>query len=116
MTRAMKQLYMTYAEIRRLHGSESYSRPSRFIGEIPAELISEVRLRATVVRPLFVQQAEQGTPGDSLRLGQRVCHKKFGEGVVLNYEGGGRHARVEVNFEAVGSKWLVVEYANLELI
>jgi DNA helicase-2/ATP-dependent DNA helicase PcrA len=51
-----------------------------------------------------------------VRLGQRVRHSKFGEGVILNYEGSGAHARVQVNFEAVGTKWLVMSYANLELM
>ena len=51
-----------------------------------------------------------------VRLGQRVRHGKFGEGIVLNSEGSGAHARVQVNFEASGTKWLVVAYANLELM
>jgi DNA helicase-2/ATP-dependent DNA helicase PcrA len=51
-----------------------------------------------------------------LKLGQRVSHATFGEGVVLNYEGEGSHARVQVNFEAAGMKWLVVAYANLETV
>ena len=42
-----------------------------------------------------------------------MYHQKFGEGVVLNYEGQGRQIRVQVNFENAGSKWLVMEYANL---
>ena len=55
-------------------------------------------------------------PETQISLGQRVTHGKFGEGVVLNYEGQGSNARVEVNFDAVGSKWLVLSYAKLEAL
>ena len=115
MTRAMEQLTLCYAEKRRLYGEETYCRPSRFINEIPAELLEEVRMQGVVrsASTLF-DSYEAGTEeSDTLKLGQRVFHQKFGEGVVLNYEGQGRHARVQVNFENAGSKWLVMEYANL---
>ena len=55
-------------------------------------------------------------PDTQISLGQRVNHGKFGEGVVLNYEGQGSNARVQVNFDAVGSKWLVISYAKLEVL
>ncbi len=118
MTRAMSQLYLTHAESRRLHGSESYPLPSRFLREVPAELIEEVRARPRVARPYApaspsLDSAREATGFD---LGQRVSHPKFGEGVVLNAEGQGNGARVQVNFEAVGAKWLVVAYANLQAI
>ncbi len=118
ITRARRQLYLTYAETRRLHGSEMYQSPSRFIREIPAELIEEVRARAPIPAPAVKTRvrkpvlAEEGPAG--LKLGQRVSHAKFGEGVVLNYEGQGSHARVQVNFKRGGPKWLVVAYARLE--
>ncbi len=124
ITRAKKQLYITHAETRRLHGSDMYQSPSRFIAEIPKELVEEVRPRASVSRPVIAPPvaaykkpaaAEEPGPG-GLRLGQRVTHAKFGEGVVLSYEGRGSHARVQVNFKNAGSKWLVVQYANLEAI
>jgi DNA helicase-2/ATP-dependent DNA helicase PcrA len=116
ITRARRRLYLSHAEHRRLHGSEAYCLPSRFIREIPAELIRELRPRVQVSRPFgeraptmdFVPEPE------GLRLGQRVQHARFGEGVVLNYEGQGAHARVQVNFEVAGAKWLVVAYANLQ--
>ena len=115
MTRAMQQLTMCYAEKRRLYGEESYARPSRFLKEVPGELIDEMRLTGVVSRPSTVSHSSmpQAAAPSGLQLGQRVFHDKFGEGVVLNYEGDGRHARVQVNFEAAGSKWLVMEYANL---
>ncbi len=119
MTRAKLRLVLSYAEARRLHGMDYYPQPSRFIREMPAELIEEVRLRASVSRPVFRGSPslfDEVAPESAFRLGQRVAHPKFGEGVVLTFEGQGHHARVQVNFEAVGSKWLVVAYANLSVI
>ena len=122
-TRAMRQLYITHAEQRRLHGTDSFSLPSRFIAEIPTELVEEIRPRAQISRPVVSRRpdARPGRPRASggengIRLGQRVRHGKFGEGVVLNCEGQGAHARVQVNFEGAGTKWLVLTYANLELM
>ena len=121
MTRAKRKLCMSHAESRRLYGgTDRYSTPSRFLRELPPERIAEVRLRGTVSRP-GVRAAPRRRAGfepihdesNGLRLGQRVQHPKFGEGVVLMYEGQGAHARVQVNFEAAGNKWLVVAYANL---
>jgi DNA helicase-2/ATP-dependent DNA helicase PcrA len=126
-TRAMRQLYLTYAEQRRMHGVDSYGAPSRFITEIPVQLVEEVRPRVQVSRPTYVPA--QRTPSmpargarfmddapGSLRLGQRVRHQKFGDGVVLNVEGQGSNARVQVNFERQGTKWLMMGYANLEVV
>ncbi|MGB1172425.1 MAG: DNA helicase II [Marinobacterium sp.] len=124
ITRAMQKLYMTYAESRRLHGQDNYNRPSRFIQEIPLELIEEVRLNASVRRPLssgsdmevsFTPQSAFASevPDTQLSLGQRVNHPKFGDGMVINFEGSGPKARVQVNFDYEGTKWLVVGFANL---
>ena len=118
ITRAMKELNLSYAEVRRLRGQEHRNRASRFLSEIPAELLEEVRPRPNVSLPVRLgghtpAQSDQGSgPG----LGERVSHPKFGEGVVLNREGAGDHARVQVNFEKYGSKWLVVAYARLEAL
>jgi DNA helicase-2/ATP-dependent DNA helicase PcrA len=123
ITRAKQTLYVTYAEQRRLHGMDSFSQPSRFISEIPDEYVEEIRPRVQVSRPVRSQRSglggSTGKPADSgmgVRLGQRVRHGKFGDGVILNYEGQGAHARVEVNFETAGTKWLVLSYANLDLM
>jgi DNA helicase-2/ATP-dependent DNA helicase PcrA len=116
-TRAMRELVLTYAEQRRLHGVDSLGQVSRFVNEIPDELIEEVRPRIQISRPVHFHGGrldEPEVPG--MRLGQRVRHGKFGEGVVLNFEGQGSHARVQVNFERQGTKWLMVSYANLELM
>ena len=121
ITRAMQKLVISYAETRRLYGSETYNKVSRFVREIPAPLIQEVRLSNSVSRPvsnssmggssLFAGSAVPQTP---FNLGQRVRHSLFGEGTILNFEGAGAQARVQVNFENEGSKWLMLAYAKLE--
>ncbi|MEX5349892.1 DNA helicase II [Pseudomonas juntendi] len=122
ITRAMRQLIMTYAETRRLYGSETYNKVSRFVREIPAGLVQEVRLSNSVSRPFGGNQtsssslfANANIPQTAFTLGQRVQHSVFGEGVILNFEGSGAQARVQVNF-VEGSKWLMLGYAKLEAI
>jgi DNA helicase-2/ATP-dependent DNA helicase PcrA len=117
-TRAMRHLYITYAEQRRLYGVDTYGQPSRFIGELPPELIEEIRPRLQVSRPIFVKRSSslEETPAANMRMGSRVRHSKFGDGVVLNFEGNGPHARIQVNFERQGTKWLMLSYANLEVV
>jgi DNA helicase-2/ATP-dependent DNA helicase PcrA len=118
MTRAMQKLYITYAQVRRLHGKEAYHRPSRFLTEIPAEFLEDVRLRTRVSRPETFSrnvshdaykpvQSESG-----LRIGQRVQHHQFGEGIVLQYEGSGEQARIQVRFEKQGTKWLIASFVS----
>ena len=116
MTRAMQQLVLTYAESRRLHGQASYPMPSRFLREIPSESIQEVRLGSRVSRPVTAAAPSSNQSVNGLRMGQRVLHAKFGEGVVLNHEGSGAQARVQVNFESAGTKWLMMAYARLEAV
>ena len=118
VTRAMQKLTLTYAETRRLYGKEVYHRPSRFIGELPEACVEEVRLRATVSRPVSHQR--MGTPmaenDTGYKLGQRVRHPKFGEGTIVNLEGSGEHSRLQVAFQGQGIKWLVAAYARLETV
>jgi DNA helicase-2/ATP-dependent DNA helicase PcrA len=127
ITRARTKLYLSHAESRRMHGEVNLCRPSRFIKEIPNELLDEIRMKSSVSMPSFgntrigsrVSSKLSGNievPETDLSLGQRVVHGKFGEGVILNYEGQGPNARVQVNFDAVGSKWLVLSYAKLEVL
>ncbi len=120
MTRAMSKLYITYAEVRRLHGSESYHRPSRFINEIPKDFIKEIKLKTQLVRPANTGNSyqpfgsKQPIDDTGLHVGQHVQHGTFGDGVIINYEGQGAHARVQVKFSNAGTKWLVAAYANLQ--
>ncbi|MGH8455796.1 MAG: DNA helicase II [Stenotrophobium sp.] len=140
ITRARQQLYLSYAEVRRLHGVEQINLPSQFLKEIPADCIAETRPRAGIVRPAFVNRgaparwgsgighasggfsskpasprtdAFSNTGPGGLRLGQLVSHERFGEGTILSFEGDGERARVEVRFRNSGSKWLMLNYANL---
>ncbi|MDP1772641.1 MAG: DNA helicase II [Methylobacter sp.] len=118
ITRAMQQLYLTYAESRRLYGRETYPRPSRFLREIPPEHLQEVRMRATVTRPVtsVKPKAQSLQTEGKYKLGQRVSHAKFGEGVVLQMEGDGAQERVQINFKQVGLKWLLLAYAQLDVL
>jgi len=118
ITRAMQRLYLTYAESRRLYGRETYPRPSRFLREIPPEHIQEVRMRATVSHPVtsVKPKAQSLQIEGKYKLGQRVSHAKFGEGVVLQMEGAGAQERVQINFKQVGIKWLMLAYAQLDAL
>ena len=120
ITRAMEKLYITHAESRRLHGTDTFNPPSRFLREIPKDLINEIRPRAQTNIPYnrkdFKEIKTEFEEEIGIALGQKVKHKKFGEGIVLNYEGSGDSARVQVNFDSSGTKWLVMAYANLDKI
>jgi DNA helicase-2/ATP-dependent DNA helicase PcrA len=123
ITRAMQKLFLTYAESRRLYGEDSYHPPSRFLREVPKKLLQEVRLQTSVSRPVsssynnnYGGQSGLNENHTGINLGQRVYHELFGEGVVLNFEGRGAAARVQVNFTDEGSKWLVLQYANLQML
>ena len=119
ITRAREQLTITNAEHRQLYGRDTYPRPSRFISEIPATLVSDVRMQTKVTEPGTSDYDFSGSvsaSADGFEMGQRVSHPKFGEGMIMNAEGSGASARVEVNFEYEGTKWLVVNYANLTIL
>ncbi|MGA7439756.1 MAG: DNA helicase II [Luteibacter sp.] len=117
ITRARVKLFVSHAESRRMHGTEMLARPSRFLGEIPPELIDELRPRVQVSRPAYADRFAGGGASlqeqTAVRLGQRVSHPKFGEGTIVSAEGAGAHMRVQVNFQDEGAKWLVYAYANL---
>ena len=120
MTRSMEKLFVTHAEMRNLYGSESFNPVSRFLREIPEELTVEVRTGGNVSRSSKTRTRNNGISGEvpetEFKLGQRVFHEAFGEGVILNYEGEGSNARVEVNFDSSKTKWLMVAYAKLQQI
>ncbi len=120
ITRAREQLVVSSAEVRRLYGNDNYNMVSRFIKEIPADLMQEIRPKAQFSRPVYQPQhsfsQKQMEREVGLSVGQRVSHAKFGSGIILNIEGQSAQARVQVNFENNGSKWLMLEYANLQAI
>ena len=138
MTRAEKRLYLTNAEVRRLHREDRYRSPSRFLREVPAGLVEDMRFSGPSLQPQGraaagrwpgrgrVRRADyaRGAAAEEaaracsfpFTLGQRVRHGKFGEGVVLSLDGDGAHARIHVNFAGAGAKWLVLAYANLEAV
>lgn len=121
ITRAMQKLYISYAESRRLYGKEMNHRPSRFIREVPEKYIEEIRLKTQIRQPTQFNRLGAGSEQMSFestgyQLGQRVLHAKFGEGIVMNYEGAGAQSRIQVEFDQVGSKWLVTAYARLQAL
>jgi DNA helicase-2/ATP-dependent DNA helicase PcrA len=119
MTRAMRKLYLTHAECRSLHGSTKRHRPSRFIHELPKDLLEKIRMRTQVSRPFLPRTSAAASTDNNmderegLRLGQHVSHAKFGEGVITAFDGGGEHARVHVKFRDHGVKQLVLALAKL---
>jgi DNA helicase-2/ATP-dependent DNA helicase PcrA len=115
ITRARKELTLTYAESRRLYGSETFNTLSRFVREIPDALVNEVRLRSTVARPVdFGLQQQMAVEDAGLSIGQRVNHAMFGEGTIINAEGAGAQTRVLVAFDDGQERMLMLQYANLQ--
>jgi len=112
ITRAMRELTLSYAETRRIHGEERYGAPSRFLTEIPDDLLEHVRPR------LHAPTSPAAPRGDFLgpQVGGRVAHATFGEGVIIDCEGRGEQARVQVRFATSGAKWLVLAYAGLRIL
>lgn len=118
MTRARKTLYLLYTESRYLYGQEMHPRPSRFLSELPVERVHQVRSQQNMATSGLTALASRSQSADDngFRTGQQVMHQKFGQGVIIDTEGNGSHARVHVNFKQAGSKWLVLAYANLETL
>ncbi len=123
ITRARRRLYLTHAQSRMLHGQVRYGLPSRFLEELPEKLLLPLnKRRAAWGEPKsasayggesqsFNNPVTQSAAGFS--VGQNVMHQKFGAGVILNFEGRGSDARVQVKFREAGTKWLALEYAKL---
>jgi DNA helicase-2/ATP-dependent DNA helicase PcrA len=119
ITRAMQKLYLTFAESRSIYGNESFNSVSRFVRDIPSDVIEEVRLQNNIARPTsYAAGAIQSDQGEAtgFSLGQQIVHNVYGEGVILNFEGNGPRARVHVSFEEVGTKILILASANLSAI
>ena len=117
MTRAMRRLYLSHSQMRMLHGQTRYNIESRFIDEIPENLLKKINHVEPSVNNSFStsyagSQKTQNTVS-GFRIGQQVTHAKFGPGVIVQAEGQGADARLEVNFREVGRKWLALEYAKL---
>ena len=119
ITRAMEKLYLTFAESRSIYGNETFNSVSRFVRDIPSEVIEEVRLQNNIARPTSYAagalQTDQGA-ATGFSLGQQIMHNVYGEGVILNFEGNGPRARVHVSFEEVGTKILILASANLTAV
>ena len=111
VTRSMRELYISYSSQRMLHGNMINSQPSRFLYEIPNELIDDLSNEG--LKPMPKRSRTNG--GDGL-LGKLVKHSSFGEGVVIAVEGDGDNKRVQVNFQSEGLKWRVLGYANLKIM
>ncbi|SFP58302.1 ATP-dependent DNA helicase UvrD [Nitrosomonas cryotolerans] len=133
ITRARHRLYLSFAQTRMLHGQTRYNVPSRFLNEIPESLMrwsqsvqktkdgySEFNIKKRLF-DLTIPNSELGktgvmsqqTQGVQWRIGQAVSHNKFGTGKIVNYERQDGNARVQVNFDRSGMKWLLLEYAKL---
>ena len=115
ITRARRRLYLSFAQSRMLHGQVRYGIASRFLSELPAELLVPVGATAAAYAPQPAHSPGRGEtrPGGAWNIGQNVVHPKFGAGVIVNCEGRGTDARVQVNFSQGGLKWLALEYAKL---
>ena len=118
VTRARRRLYLSHAQSRMLHGQVRYGIPSRFLDEIPETLLKRLNAspaaRPTYAAPATPTSSQRG--GMPWKIGQAVVHAKFGQGVVVNYEGNADDLRVQVNFGREGLKWLALEYAKLEAV
>ncbi len=121
MTRAMKRLTLTFAIKRFLHGQSLYAYPSRFLDEIPGEFVNKVKAKFGATQAnyndddIYNQDIEPEANGQ-LSVGAGVKHGKFGYGTVLNFEGDGDSARIQIKFKQAGTKWLIASYANLEFV
>lgn len=113
MTRAMEKLYISHAEVRRQYGREERHKYSRFLKELPEDLLNWNRPQMQFVAPQSSAKSSFSPAEDTgLYPGKEVQHPRFGQGVVIDTEGSGAHARVQVRF-GHETKWLVVAYANL---
>ena len=116
ITRARKKLYISHAQMRRQYGSENYCLPSRFLNEIPKEVVEEIGYNP---KRFFNKENSLGSQHivkQNSIMGKRVAHRKFGEGVVISTEGSDANTRVQVSFDEVGNKWLILAIANLEVL
>ncbi|MFZ0107077.1 MAG: UvrD-helicase domain-containing protein [Thiobacillus sp.] len=116
ITRARRRLYLSHAQSRMLHGQIRYGMPSRFLGELPEQVLLHLNRRAEAPysRPVASAPVMPSRSNDTgYRVGQSVAHAKFGTGIIIDFEGRGPDARVQVKFRDAGTKWLALAYAKL---
>ncbi|MCD6706909.1 MAG: UvrD-helicase domain-containing protein [Thiobacillus sp.] len=119
ITRARRRLYLSHAQSRMLHGQTRYSLPSRFLDELPEQVLLNLNRRSEPVYPSggysapAAPRSPQTGNDTGYKVGQSVVHAKFGTGIIIDFEGRGSDARVQVKFREVGSKWLALAYAKL---
>jgi DNA helicase-2/ATP-dependent DNA helicase PcrA len=122
ITRARRRLYLSHAQSRMLHGQIRYSMPSRFMDELPEQVLLNLNRRSAPAYPSSVLQPagscstsrRMQTGNDTgYKVGQSVAHAKFGTGIIIDFEGRGADARVQVKFRDAGTKWLALAYAKL---
>lgn len=115
ITRARRRLYLTHAQSRMLHGQIRYGHPSRFLSELPEQVLLPLNRRAEPAYPTAREPAPRTTPANDTgyRVGQSIAHAKFGTGIIIDFEGRGSDARVQVKFRNAGTKWLALAYAKL---
>lgn len=109
----MQKLYVCHAEARQLYGKNTHNRPSRFLQEIPADCLDGIRVKTRVALPDEHSSSNLiPKPVPGLRIGQQVSHRQFGEGIILQQEGQGDRARLQIRFDRVGVKWLIASYVE----
>ncbi|MFZ9096933.1 MAG: UvrD-helicase domain-containing protein [Methylophilaceae bacterium] len=118
VTRARENLYLTYAQSRLMYGQTHYNLSSRFLDEIPENLIKKINI-AIESKPQLRQQSIGFTKNEPnsnfpFTIGSQVVHKKFGQGTVISYEGSINDLRIQIQFEIAGTKWLALEFAKLD--
>jgi DNA helicase-2/ATP-dependent DNA helicase PcrA len=120
ITRARRRLYLSHAQSRMLHGQTRYSLPSRFLEELPKQVLLDLNRRSEPAYPSGGYSAPAAAPRSpqtgndtGYKVGQSVTHAKFGTGIIIDFEGRGADARVQVKFREVGTKWLALAYAKL---
>ena len=132
ITRAMRKLYLSYSNSRFMHGSSSFFIPSRFIDEIPDDMLQPVK-NSSKKQSIKFNSHNQENYNEALnqdqdvdfsfnqtvpyiRVGQKVRHMKFGQGIILEYTGKNEDLKLRINFENYGQKWLVLTYSQLEFL
>jgi len=124
VTRARQRLYLSHAQSRMLHGQVRYGIPSRFLDEIPETLLKRLNSKPVAKNYAtggnYQATSHQTAPSQAnqypFKIGSSVRHAKFGEGVVVTYEGNGENLVIKINFGNNGLKTLAMEYAKLEKI